>query len=100
MSYSFDFKPEELLMKVREHTVLLKQLERTLQDHVADDKENFKEMKVICDELSKSVRDLNSNVEKLVNRAEGAMWASAKFWAIVLFVASTSFSVAKYIKIG
>lgn len=98
--YTFDFKPEELMMRVREHSILLERMQQDLDKHLLDDKENFQQVRDRMERLAEATEKLDDSIDKLIHQTQGAMWASTKFWSAIVFFSGLSFSLAKFVSIG
>lgn len=96
----FKFDPVQLMLKVNDHSNKLEHLEEMLRNHVDEDQKNFAEVRARMERLAEATEKLDDTIDKFVNQTKGAQWAAAKLWALVLAVASLSFTAAKYIKFG
>lgn len=96
----FKFDPVQLMLKVNDHSNGLAHLKEMLSEHIADDKESFEKMRKRMERLAEATEKLEDSIDRLIHQTEGAMWATGKFWAAIVFFSGISFSLAKFVKIG
>lgn len=86
----FEFKPDELMLKVNDNSNKLAHLEFLINQHIEfsaksklDTTEALMDIKVSLKELNKKVDSEVKIRQDFMNQSKGALWVSGKFWILL-----------------
>jgi len=86
----FEFKPDELMLKVNDNSNKLEHLQSLIAQHMdfsaktkLELKESILEIKSDLKELSRKVDSEVKIRQDFMNQSKGALWVSGKFWILL-----------------